>query len=95
MPDKHYIDTSSQDSQFSMPNIGVDYRQWLLKKYETASTVMDGRPAFHGVAQRINQLIFEARKNNHTLVAFGPHAKEVAKVIQELANNSINVEVAK
>lgn len=95
MAGKHYIDTGSSDSQFCMPNIGVPYEEWLLKKYETASTIMDGRPAFYGIAQHINHLIYEAREKEHTLVAFGQHAKEAAKVIQELAHHSIDVEVVK
>jgi len=94
MSNKHYIDTASSDSQFCMPNIGVPYDVWLLKKYKTASTVIDGRPSFHGIAQKINSLIFEAREHKCSLVAFGQHAKEAAKVIRALAHDSIDVEVA-
>jgi len=90
-----YIDTSSINSKFCMPNIDVPYEEWLMKKYKVASTVMDGRPAFYGIAQHINHLIFEARERKSTVIAFGQHAKEAAKVIEEIASYSIDVEVAK
>lgn len=95
MANKHYIDTGSIDSQFYMPDIGAPYEEWLLKKYKTSSTVMDGRPAFYGIAQRINHLIFEAKEHDHKLVAFGKNAKGAAAVINEISHGLITVEVVK
>ena len=95
MAKKHYIDTGSADSRFCMPKIGIPYKDWLLNKYNKSVMTQDGIPAFYGIAQQINHYIFEAREHNHTLVAFGQHAKEAAKVIQELAHHSIDVEVVK
>ena len=95
MARKHYIDTSSPDSRFCMPKIGVPYEEWLHKKYNTSSTIMDGRPAFYGVAQKINHLIFEAREYEHQLMAFGKHAKEAAAVINEISQGTVTVEIVK
>jgi len=95
MPGKHYIDTSSPDSNFSMPDIGVDYKSWLLSKYEKSVMEQDGQPAFYGVAQQINHLIFEAKENEHQIIAFGQHAREAAAVINELSHGLVTVEVVK
>jgi len=95
MVSKHYIDTSSPDSNFSMPDIGVDYKDWLLNKYEKSVMEQDGRPAFYGIGQKINHLIFEAKEHEHQLIAFGKNAKDVAAVIDELSHGLVTVEVVK
>lgn len=95
MASKHYIDTGSADSPFCVPNIGMHYEEWLLKKYSMSVMTQDGIPAFYGVAQEINHLIFEAKEHGHQLIAFGKNAKDAAAVFDELSQGLVTVEVVK
>ena len=89
LKDAYYIDTrEGAVGVFACPVSVSDYSTWLERMYKESSGVVP-----YGVAQKINMMLLAAKKGEADILALGPYGGTVAKFIENISQNTIEVEV--
>jgi len=71
-----------------------EYDAWLLERFNACRhTDSDGHEVCYGIAQRINQILFDAHHGRAEVIAFGPYGADAAVVIEYLSGWTLEVEV--
>ena len=90
MPEIIFIDTTPGiNNPYAAPSHIEDYKLWLEDKYHASCRSEDGKTVCFGMAQKINQVIYQARRNNKVIAVKGPHAADAAKAIKNIAGIDI------
>lgn len=89
MKDAIYFDTREGGvGIFARPPSCGDYSAWLASRYAESNQSVPW-----GIAQKIHAAIFAAVKHDTDLVAIGPGAGAIAKLIETISSNAVEVTV--